>query len=69
MVNDVKHTKLAKKVVSNMISILRIDVSARTERSLTRGLSQRFIDKWLKRRPSDEIIQRDIGLQPPPAVS
>jgi FMN-dependent NADH-azoreductase len=52
-----------------MKTILRIDVSARTERSLTRGLSQRFIDEWLKQRPSDKIVQRDIGLNPPPAVS
>ncbi len=43
-----------------MITILRIDVSARKERSLTRGLSQRFIDEWLKQRPSDKIVQRDI---------
>jgi FMN-dependent NADH-azoreductase len=52
-----------------MKTILRIDVSARTERSLTRGLSQRFIDEWLKQRPTDIIVQRDIGLNPPPAVS
>lgn len=52
-----------------MTTILRIDVSARTNRSLTRGLSQRFIDEWQKQRPSDEIVQRDIGLEPPPAVS
>lgn len=52
-----------------MTTILRIDVSARTKRSLTRGLSQRFIDEWLKQRPSDKIVQRDIGLNPPPAVS
>ncbi|GJL77457.1 MAG: FMN-dependent NADH-azoreductase [Nitrospinaceae bacterium] len=52
-----------------MTTILRIDVSARKERSLTRGLSQRFIDEWLKQRPADEIVQRDIGLNPPPAVS
>jgi len=55
--------------VRNMITILRIDVSARKERSLTRGLSGRFIDEWLKQRPSDKIVQRDIGLNPPPAVS
>jgi len=52
-----------------MITILRIDVSARKERSLTRELSRRFIDEWLKQRPSDKIVQRDIGLNPPPAVS
>ncbi len=55
--------------VRNMITILRIDVSARKERSLTRGLSRHFIDEWLKQRPSDKIVQRDIGLNPPPAVS
>ncbi len=55
--------------VHNMITILRIDVSARKERSLTRELSRRFIDEWLKQRPSDKIVQRDIGLNPPPAVS
>ncbi|MEK9629252.1 MAG: NAD(P)H-dependent oxidoreductase [Nitrospinota bacterium] len=52
-----------------MTTILRIDVSARTERSLTRGLSQRFIDEWLRQRPTDKIIQRDIGTNSPPAVS
>ena len=55
--------------VRNMITILRIDVSARKKRSLTRELSRRFIDEWLKQRPSDKIVQRDIGLNPPPAVS
>ena len=55
--------------VRNMITILLIDVSARKERSLTRELSRRFIDEWLKQRPSDKIVQRDIGLNPPPAVS
>jgi len=52
-----------------MTTILRIDVSARTNRSLTRELSQHFIDEWQKQRPSDEIVQRDIGLEPPPSVS
>ncbi len=52
-----------------MTTILRIDVSARKERSLTRELSRHFIDEWLKQRPFDKIVQRDIGLNPPPAVS
>jgi FMN-dependent NADH-azoreductase len=52
-----------------MTTILRIDVSARKERSLTRGLSQRFVDEWLKQRPSDKFVHRDIGLNPPPAIS
>jgi FMN-dependent NADH-azoreductase len=53
----------------HMKKILRIDVSARTKRSLTRELSQRFIDEWLKRRSLDRIITRDIGLNPPPVIS
>jgi FMN-dependent NADH-azoreductase len=53
----------------HMKKILRIDVNARTKRSLTRELSQHFIDEWLKRRSSDLIITRDIGLNPPPAIS
>lgn len=52
-----------------MTKILRIDVSARKERSLTRGLSQRFVDEWLKQHPSDKIVLRDIGMNPPPAIS
>ncbi len=44
-----------------MITILRIDVSARKERSLTRGLSGRFIDEWLKQRPSDKIVHARIA--------
>ena len=52
-----------------MATILRIDVSARKERSLTRALSQRFVDEWLKKRPVDKIVQRDIGMNPPPAIS
>ena len=52
-----------------MTTLLRIDVSARIQRSLTRDLSRRFIDEWLKKRPTDEILHRDVGLRPPPAVS
>ncbi len=52
-----------------MKTILRIDASARTKRSLTRDLSQRFIDEWQKQRPADKVVHRDIGLNPPPAVS
>jgi FMN-dependent NADH-azoreductase len=52
-----------------MLTILRIDVSARKNRSLTRELSRRFIDEWLEQRPTDKIVERDIGLNPPPAIS
>ncbi|MGV7220751.1 MAG: FMN-dependent NADH-azoreductase [Nitrospinales bacterium] len=52
-----------------MKTILQIDVSARKRGSLTRELSQRFLEEWLKGCPSTEIIQRDIGVEPPVAIS
>ncbi len=52
-----------------MATILHINVSVRTQRSLSRQLSQRFIDEWLLQRPADDIIRRDIGVHPPPTIS
>lgn len=52
-----------------MTTILRIDASARTQRSLSRMLSDRFDDAWQAKRPEDEIIIRDVGMSPPPAIS
>jgi FMN-dependent NADH-azoreductase len=52
-----------------MTTILHIDSSARLGRSHTRRLSARFIEAWLARRPHDTVIRRDVGLEPPPAVT
>ena len=52
-----------------MTTLLHIDASARTTRSLSRGLSQGFIDIWKQRRPGDVVIYRDVGLNPPPATT
>ncbi len=52
-----------------MNKILRIDASARTSRSLTRTLADRFTDSWLTRRPGDEVILRDVGRNPPAIIS
>ena len=52
-----------------MTTILRIDASPRRERSLTRRLADSFIDTWLSARPDDRVVARDVGLEPPPAVS
>jgi len=51
-----------------MKTILHIDSSARKKRSITRELSSRFIETWLKIRPEDYIITRDVGLSPPPII-
>jgi len=52
-----------------MTTILRIDASARTQRSLTRMLGDRFGENWKAQRPEDQVIFRDVGISPPPAIS
>lgn len=56
--------------------VLHIDASARTgvsgrdaHGSHTRRLGDRFISRWLARRPSDEVVYRDVGGAPPKPVS
>jgi FMN-dependent NADH-azoreductase len=52
-----------------MTTILHLDASARTTRSLTRRLSRRFVDAWLAHRPHDRVIRRDLAADPPPHVT
>lgn len=52
-----------------MNKLLRIDASARTSRSLTRTLADTFTDNWMSRRPHTNIVQRDVGRNPPPIIS
>ncbi len=52
-----------------MTTLLHIDASARTSRSLSRGLSGRFVSDWMARRPSDTVIVRDVGRYPPPITT
>ncbi len=52
-----------------MATLLRIEASARVTRSLSRALSKTFFDTWQAERPNDQIILRDVGLNPPSAVS
>lgn len=52
-----------------MTTLLHIDASARVERSLTRELSRQFIQEWQKYRPGDLVIRRDVGKNPPPAIT
>ena len=51
-----------------MTTLLHLDASPRGERSLTRRLSQQFVDAWLAQRPDDRVIARDVGRQPPPFI-
>lgn len=52
-----------------MTTLLQIDSSARTARSVTRKLAQTFMDAWFELNPETTLIKRDVGLNPPPAVS
>ena len=51
-----------------MPSLLHIDVSVRGSRSLSRQLSLRFVDEWMRRYSSSRLIRRDLALEPPPFV-
>ena len=52
-----------------MTTILQIDASARATRSLSRGLTAAFAEHWLESRPNDTLIKRDVGMNPPSAIS
>lgn len=59
-----------------MATLLHIDASARniksvkeSRRSLSRQLSHTFIQQWLATKPADQIIRRDVGLYPIPAIN
>lgn len=52
-----------------MTVLLRVDASARLDRSITRRLSDRFIEGWRSSEAGVEVIERDIGRNPPSIVS
>ncbi|HAD86499.1 MAG TPA: ACP phosphodiesterase [Rhodospirillaceae bacterium] len=52
-----------------MSNILRIDASVRQARSLTRMMSDLFLKKWRETGSIPNVIRRDVGLNPPPAIS
>ncbi len=50
-------------------TLLHIDASAQVqERSHTRKLTSSFVDRWTNIRPEDQIIRRDVGRLPIPAI-
>jgi len=52
-----------------MTTLLYIDASARTDRSLSRGLSKDFKTQWDAIHPEDQSIHRDVGNNPPSCIS
>lgn len=52
-----------------MTTILSINASARTTRSITRDLSRRFLKEWTSAQPDTVVIERDVGTAPPGFVT
>jgi len=52
-----------------MATLLRIDASARTDRSITRDLADRFLEAWKTVEPEARVLARDVGQDPPPVVT
>ncbi|MFM7427486.1 MAG: FMN-dependent NADH-azoreductase [Elainella sp.] len=52
-----------------MAHILHLDSSARGERSISRLLSQKFVETRKAAHPDDQVTYRDLGHQPVPNVT
>ncbi|WP_068411549.1 NAD(P)H-dependent oxidoreductase [Labrenzia sp. OB1] len=52
-----------------MLTVLRVDASARNERSLSRKLADKYIDALCRACPDADIVTRDVGSRPPPFVT
>ncbi len=52
-----------------MTILLHLDASARLTRSLSRQMTRQFVATWTAARPGDRVIHRDLGREPPPAIS
>ena len=52
-----------------MTTLLHIDASGRSSRSISRDLSRRFVEAWRARRPGDHVLRRDLAETPPPLMS
>ena len=52
-----------------MTRILRVDASARSDRSQSRKLGDQFLSEWRAAGSSVEVVVRDVGKSPPPIIS
>jgi len=52
-----------------MKTLLHIDASAQTDRSITRHLSKQFMGTWLNERPDDTVVRRDLSEKPPSFIT
>ena len=49
-----------------MATLLHIDASVRSDRSLSRALSRAFAEGWRARGPAGAVLRQDVGAAPPP---
>jgi FMN-dependent NADH-azoreductase len=52
-----------------MTVLLRVDASARLDRSITRQLTERFIEGWRSSEVGVQVLLRDVGRNPPSIVT
>jgi FMN-dependent NADH-azoreductase len=52
-----------------MSRILVINASARKDRSLSRHLTETFLEKWKQKNPEDSVVHREVGRENIPHVS
>ena len=52
-----------------MSKILVVHSSPRQERSVSRKLTNDFVQQWLKQHPEAKVVTRDVALQPVPPVT
>jgi len=52
-----------------MAVLLRVDASARLDRSITRQLTERFIEGWRSSEQGVQVLTRDVGRNPPSIVT
>lgn len=51
-----------------MTRLLHLDSSPRSERSISRALTEQVIQAWQSLHPDDEVTYRDVGLYPVPPI-
>ena len=52
-----------------MSKILVVHSSPRQERSVSRKLTNDFVQQWLKQHPEAKVVTRDVARQPVPPVT
>jgi FMN-dependent NADH-azoreductase len=52
-----------------MTTLLVINASSRSERSLSRQLASAFLESWQQLKPGDQVLRRDVGIDHPPLLT